>query len=131
MTRAMRILVVTALVLGAVWLHFTLCEWFVSRTAGWPSTRVSGWGTEQFVNGANGTFLTHSGFGVFARFGVSKAEATVAGVALPAALLVTSALLVLKWRRDKIVGMGACPSCLHLRDPSVSTRCPECGWART
>lgn len=128
MTKTMRILVIGALVLGALWLHFTLCNWHASHSSAFESARVVGWGTETISVTTIGTrYVTYSGFGLFPSIGVSKAEASVAGVAIPAGLLVTCVLLLLKWRRDKVVGMGACPSCLHLLDPSAVVRCPECG----
>lgn len=130
MTTGMRILLISSFFLGALWLHFTLCEWHMSHVSGWPSVRLAGWGTEEFKVAQNAQYVTHSGFGLFAKFGVTKAEAVVAGVALPIALLVACVLFLLKWRRDRLVGMGACPSCLHQRDPSSAARCPECGWLR-
>lgn len=62
MTTAMRIVLISSLVLGALGLHFTLCEWHADRALGLPSTRVAGWGTERFYNVGNTQCATHGGF---------------------------------------------------------------------
>lgn len=125
MTRPMFLVVLCTLITVALYLHLTLCEWHIPVLGQkFHGFMVLGVGEEVITQ----TRAVQFGWGVFARLNVSKAEAAFAGVAVPAMLLAASAVLWLKWRRDRAVERGGCRACGHLLDPADKTgRCPECG----
>lgn len=146
-----RQLIAISLVGLALILHLTLCAWkfggMVWASANGQATqmRIAGWMTtytpsaavrNASVPPAPSTTRYAGYWGLYSRVGVELPTAATLGVALPLALLMLDAYLIIGWRHGARVRRRICTNCGYdLRaaaaSPTPGVKCPECGTATT
>ncbi len=142
-----RQLIAISLVLLALILHLTLCAWKFGGMV-WASPNgqatqmgIVGWTTtytpsaavrNASIPPAPATTRYAAYWGMYSRVGVDLPTAATLGVALPLALLMLDAYLIIGWRHSAKVRRRICTNCGYdLRaapaSPTPGAKCPECG----
>ena len=124
MIKSQRILIAIVLLLLALILHTTLCEWrFKASIASFRHLLVYQH-EQQPPRPRRGMKFAYTG--LFSQ-GNNRELAVIVGIVAPLMLLATDVYLILGWRFQRAVAQRRCPQCGYDLSGTDHEACPECG----